>query len=486
MKGNDTANTNLRVLLIHPPAETFKLDSIPLGLAYIASVAREKKHKVRVVELDPSFTKEELEKIVAEFAPEVVGISAMTLQIVQAFKAADFVKDASPGVITVLGGAHVSALPDLTLNNPHIDVIVHGEGDETFGQLLDCLSSGKDFKNLEGTGYRENGKLIINPPRALLQNLDRIPSPALDLFDYTRYNEGSMISSRGCPFRCIFCAASVIHGHKLRFASAQRVVDEMELLVKKYHYDHVRFWDDTFTANKKRVGEICDEILKRRLPVTWSCYAHVVTLDEELLAKMKQAGCCYLEFGIESGSPRIQKILNKNLNLESVKRTIEQVHKAGLGIKTDFMLGAPDETKEEIYQSLKLAIDLDPDVASFAILMPYPGTPLYSTSYGDGPPEGDWNRFIHSPLYAKVTDDSSPLVSKHLSREELDRLMRYCHRKFYFRSKYIFSRLFVRGFYHTNGRPIPPLWKIRRMRDLKILLGMTRSLFTSFVKRSGY
>lgn len=477
---------NLSVLLIHPPAATFKLESIPLGLAYMASVARERKHEVRVVELAPGFASDELEKIVEEFNPDVAGISAMTLQIEQAFRAANFVKGVSPSVITVLGGTHASALPDLTLNNRHIDIIVHGEGEETFGQLLDCLSSRSDFKNLEGIGFKENGKSNINPSRDLIQDLDRMPFPALDLFDYARYKEGNMISSRGCPYRCIFCASSVIHGYKLRFASAQRVVDEMELLTKKYHYDHVRFWDDTFTVNRKRVNDICDEILKRRLSVTWSCYAHIATLNEELLAKMKQAGCRYLELGIESGSPRIQKMLNKNLNLEKVKRTVEKIHRAGLGIKTDFMIGAPDETEEEIYQSLKLAIDLNPDIASFAIMMPYPGTQLYSKRFRDGCLEDDWNSFVHSPLYAKVTDERSPVLSEHLGRKELDVLMRLCHRRFYFRAKYILPRLFARGFYHTNGRPIPPLWKIRRMRDLKILLGMLRSLFTSFIRRSAH
>lgn len=267
-----------------------------------------------------------------------------------------------------------------------IDYIVRGEYEATVTELVKRLRDGGDPRGVRGVSYRRDGAVVANEDRPPLDDLDRLPWPARDLYRWEQYHEPShlalpwitMITSRGCPYRCTYCLwPQVMYGARFRARSARNVADEMEHCVRRYAPGEIFFDDDTFTIGKRRVLEICDEILRRRIDVIWSCMGRVDTVDEEMLSGMRRAGCRKIKFGVETGSAAIMKAIKKGIDLARVPTAFEAAKRCGLEVHGTFMIGLPGETEETVRETVSLARSLPNDSLQFSIATPFPGTEFF-------------------------------------------------------------------------------------------------------------
>ncbi|MEM2325327.1 MAG: radical SAM protein, partial [Archaeoglobaceae archaeon] len=241
-----------------------------------------------------------------------------------------------------------------------------------------------------------------------------------------------MITSRGCPFACRYCSSSLFMGHRFRARSAKNVVDEIEWLMDEFKAKHIAFSDDTFTLNKKRVVEICEEIKRRKLEITWSCSSRIDTVTDELLKLMKSVGCVAIYYGIESASKRILEYYRKRISIERAKEVVRTTRKIGISTICSFIIGAPIETREEMKKTLEFAIKLDPDYAQFTILTPYPGTEIYE--------EAKRKNLLLSENYEDYTA-AKPVIKTQVSPKELAAILKSCYLKFYLRPRFILREL---------------------------------------------
>ncbi|MEM3325596.1 MAG: radical SAM protein, partial [Thermoplasmata archaeon] len=277
----------MKILLISPPTDS-AIKSIvgttgpPLGLAYLASIAREKGFDVKIVDsIVENLTFEDVEKIINQYSPDIVGITSTTSMIPDAYRVAKIAKDISKDIVTIIGGPHVTFVPELTLNeSPDLDYVVKGEGEISFSHLLDVINGKMQPKEVLGITYRKDGSVIDNPPQPLIKDVDAIPEPSWDLLPMEKYEIdniqfGTIMTSRGCPYNCIFCSSSLQFGKQWRGHSVDRVIDELKTLRYKYNKREIEFLDDTFTLNMKRALELTDRIVKEGLDIRWSASARV-------------------------------------------------------------------------------------------------------------------------------------------------------------------------------------------------------------------
>ena len=378
------------MLLVEPPTATDikkVLNTVgpPLGLAYLASVARNEGFDVKIIDsLAENLSFNELEKKIKEYDPDVVGITSTTTSIPDAYKVAEISKRINPNVITVIGGPHVTFVPELTLKeSPYIDIVVRGEGEEIFKQLLHNLDKGKKLSNIRGITYRENNRIRSNPPMPLIKDIDNIPIPAFDLLPMEKYQFGKkrfgvIITSRGCPFQCIFCSSSLQFGKKWRAHSVERVIEELKILHDEFKIREIEFLDDTFTLSKKRAQEICKAIIQEGLDISWSASSRVDTFDLDTAVYMKKAGAHTIYFGIESGSEKTLKFIKKGITLTQAIDAVKIAKKAKLRTLGSFIIGFPYEKEEDMRKTIRFAKFLDVDFAQFTVATPYPGTELWN------------------------------------------------------------------------------------------------------------
>jgi len=425
-----------RIMLIMPPRtiikgkETKRVDP-PLGLAYIAAVLL--KHDYEVAILDgvvEGFENEEdienrmirfglsLEKIaekVQRFSPQVVGVSNLfACDNESAHDVCAVAKKINNDIITVIGGAHATALPEEMLKDSNLDFVVLGEGEYTFIELLKKINKGTSLTAINGLAYKKQGKIIIQPKTKFIENLDRLPFPARQLLPMNKYSEissphgnyvlrkpyASIITSRGCIANCIFCSVRLLWGAKYRPRSAENVLEEIELLVKN-GFKEIHFEDDNLTVDKKRAERIFDGIIERKIDISWSTPSGVAlyALDEKMLEKMKASGCYCLSLGIESGSQKVlSKIIKKPLNLKKVKPLVQKMKQLDIKTVGFFMFGLPGETKEQIKRTVEFAKQLNLDYSTFFIATPYPGTKLFEISQKKGyfSKEAEFKNFRYS------------------------------------------------------------------------------------------
>jgi radical SAM superfamily enzyme YgiQ (UPF0313 family) len=450
----------MKVILVNPPAEnlvrTFAPDSLteevglypPMGLLYIASYAR-KMHgaRVQIEILDAQVEKmnyKQIRQYLADKKPDVVGISCMTFLLIDALKVAQTAKEVNPQIHVIIGGTHPSIYPEEMLSQSEIDMIVRGEGEYVFSEFLAAFESGKSYAGIKGLGYKENGKNILNPSREFIEDLDRLPFPDRDFLPYKKYynvlGKGrevmtGLLTSRGCPFNCIFCTPK--DGKICRMRSPENVVREIEECYAKGITDF-DIIDDTFIINKKRTIAIADLIIKRGLKITMDVRSRVDTVNQEVLDKIAQAGCTRIRFGVESGDPEILKNLRKGITIEQAREAYKMAKKAGLITFAYFMLGSPGETETEIKSSIKLAKELNPDFVQFLITTPFPSTDLYKLGREKGILKGDyWRKFSSHPY----EDFQTQWWTEYFSPEELQKWQRKAHLKFYYRPGYLFNQL---------------------------------------------
>ncbi|MCD6371117.1 MAG: radical SAM protein [Candidatus Aenigmarchaeota archaeon] len=345
----------------------------PLGIGYLAAILVEKGWDVSIID-GQILEQKEYEKQLQEITKGIVGISVSIKQIEEALRVAGLLKESNPEISILLGGPGVSVFELYPEKVENIDLIVKGEAENEIVQILN---------NLRKSDLSQSLQTIIcrNPV-----NLDGLPYPARELFPLEKYleiwrkNTGmtstSMISSRGCPFGCLFCDKH-ISGRRFRARSPKNVVNEMEYLTQRYKLDDIFFYDDLFVFDRKRVIEICREIKKRKLNISWSAQARVDRIDEEMLQEMRNVGCSELYFGVESGSDRILRYLRKGFTRKQIIRAFEACHKIGIRPGMYLILGVPGESKEDVEDTKNLVQVCRPYLLNFSYLMPFPGTPLF-------------------------------------------------------------------------------------------------------------
>ena len=436
----------MKVLMINPPYSSSKYKFIglvapPLGIAYIAAVLETGGVEVKIIDapaVDMDY--DEIGKVVSSYSPDVVAITSVTPTLPSALKVAQISKEALPGALIVLGGYHPTFTYQELLKYDYIDLIVRGEGEYTMLDLVQTLQRGGDLKNVKGIATRD----FTTPTRPVIEDLDNLPFPArhlLPMDDYKIMNMrlpvGTLISGRGCPYQCSFCASSAMHGHKLRLRSSRSVVDEMEHLVNDHGSEMLAFMDDTFCLNKKRINDICEDLKERKFDNYWGCTARVDTLSEELLTKMKDAGCITLFLGVESADQQSLNQVNKNITISKIKKTFELTKKLGVRTIASVVLGMPGDTRKSIENTIKFVKNLEPNYAIFSLATPYPGTDFYMQSRDDRLLKtNDWSKFnLLTPVMETVD----------CSLEELGKLQRKAFKEFYARPMYLLRQSWMDG-----------------------------------------
>ncbi len=426
----------MKILLVNPaPTGTLKATGVlfpPLGLLYIAAHAEKEGHQVAVRDLAVRRKKEDI-----DFKKyDVVGISTDTTRHRQALQLAGRAK--ASGCTVVMGGPHPGYVDEEILSTRRVDFIVRGEGEVTFSALVAALEKKNgQFDSIQGISFRSNGGLVRTAPRPFIENIDSLPLPArhlINMDDYRRTKFGGrditpLITSRGCPYQCAFCASSHFFGKKVRTRSVASVLNELEEIYHRYHFNAVAFVDDTFNLFPKRVIEICHGIIEKKLDLWWWCLSRIDLLlrNEEMVKEMVRAGAKSVFIGVESSSPRTLKELRKGIEVEETVQTVEMLKRNGLEIHASYILGGLHDTVEMIHKTIRFAKRLDTNVAQFSILTPYPGTAVYEEVKGRiFKWRSPWSFF-----------DMQHLVFKHdhLSFIRMEWLLLKAHLLYYTRSK---------------------------------------------------
>ena len=463
--------SGLKVLLINPPfdqeeesvGKTKSLQRVlniipPLGIAYVAAILEQAGVGVKIIDCAVGISWEALSQAIAREQPDVVGLAATTPAFLMAKKAARLAREISPAARILLGGAHVTASPEGAMEGGLFDIGVIGEGEATVQELFANYRAGR-FENLnriKGIIYHDAAGLHKNAARPFIEDLDSIPLPARHLLPHPgRYGPtpascrqvpyAVIITSRGCSSRCTFCDRTVL-GDRCRMRGVDNIFQEIEEVVADYGAKEIRFFDDTFTANKSRAHAICDEFEKRRLGLSWSCLTKTACVDGHLLRHMRRAGCWQVLYGFESGDDRMLKLLKKGNTIDMNKRAIRLTQEAGLEIRGDFLVGSPGETWESLERTVRFAIDTKLDYAHFNKFVPFPGTELYKLLTAQG------HKFDFSK--SSTLDHKQVFyVNPGMTAESFSAFLDKAYRRFYLRPGYILKRLLsIRTFHQLKGQ----------------------------------
>jgi len=355
-------------------------------------------------------------------------------------------KRRSPSLKTVAFGPHPTFLPEHALAGGGIDIVVRFDPEWIMKELVSAMTEKRDWRDIKGIGFRENGGYRINPLHDQTEDLDDLPFPDRSLLSpdaryfmpiVERTPFATLLTSRGCPFLCTFCAAPAFEGRKARVRSAGNVLEELEI-IKYMGFKEVYFRDENFTFFKERNRVLFNRMIENRIGLKWVSNAHIHTLDEEDIPLMRESGCHYLKIGIESGSPRILKNIRKNLDLDRARHVFKLLKKAGINTHANFMIGLPGETEEDFRATMGIAKDLSPATVTFGICTPYPGSELFEEI------REDFLKILDSvPLRARDSHVKQMLNEKFSGSHDvpLEKLIRKCYREFYFRPSYLFDTL---------------------------------------------
>jgi radical SAM superfamily enzyme YgiQ (UPF0313 family) len=365
-------------------------------------------------------TPRQLEKELSKSDSDIVGVTTSTLTYWPAVEVVKAAKKVLPHALTVVGGPHVTVLPEQTLTEaPEVDIVVRGEGERTLLEIAK-LASKDDLKNLDkvdGITFRKNGKIHHTKDRAFIENLDELPHPAYKHFPLEKYSMGGtnylpIITSRGCPFQCTFCLASKMCGTRFRTRSPTKVLDELEWLRDEHGADVFSFYDDTFTIDKQRANAICDEMKARKFDLPWDCRTRVDQVNKEILTKLKNANCKLIHFGVESGSQKMLDAVKKRTTVEQNAWAIQLAKQVGISVAISMVVGYPGETPELLNETFQFVRQTKPDFVYVCQAIPYPGTELLDLLHTLGwEVSTDWNRF----------DEQSPVFKNPLlSPEKID------------------------------------------------------------------
>jgi len=448
----------MHVLLVQPSqykddvnilyGEIGSIEHPPIGLAMLAAVLLDNGVEVDILDIDADQpSNDEIIELIDRKQTKLVGLSATTPLFKNAVRLSEMIKKSRPEVKTCLGGYHASIDPLGALAPASIDYVVKGEGERTIVELAAAVRDGPSPDRLaavKGLYFKDNGKPVANPERELIADLDSLPMPARHLFKNHRYSYPDtkyvpvfpLYTSRGCPGKCSFCVQQNITGRKYRARSATKVADEVELLISAYGAREIHIFDDMFTGNKKHVFEIRDEFARRKIeiPIAFPIGIRADYASREVLEAMRAIGGYSVCFGVETGSQEILDHCQKGVTLDQIKAAVANAKSLGFETWCFFLFGLIGETRETIEQTINFALELDPDVAKFHIVKPYPGSELYREMQEQGLIQDfDPERYaIHTfPVHHTAA----------LSAEEIYQSLQRAYRKFYFRPRVLFRHL---------------------------------------------
>lgn len=397
----------------------------PLGLMYLAAyIERCTEHQVEILDMNVG---DPLMSALMTYKPDVVGITTTTLTLYDALLVAKMTKEYSKNIVTVMGGAHCSIYPNETASFPEVDYVIQGEGELPFLRLLNGVA----------------GKILDTE---IIENADNKPFPARHLIDIKKYHSvlnkkpvTSMLSAFNCQMNCSFCyQPHYTKGWRAR--SAQSVVEEMAQIAKM-GIGEIEVMDDTFSFDRDRVLDICDRLIHYKANGVWSVGFNIRTrvdkVDYELLQKMKLAGCKRINYGVESFVPETLKTLRKGFDVEKAGLAIEMTKYVGIEAQAYLMLGSPDETEEQMMQTINITNKLNPDYAYYSLTSPMPGTVMYKWGLNEGRYKDYWREFVLNP-----TPDFKMRIWREEARDEMVRIMEKGYRSFYYRPQYVLNQLF--------------------------------------------
>ena len=444
----------MKVLFVNPPqtASKYKFMGViapPLGIAYMAGVLQENNIDVEILDAsaeDMDF--KDVEKELLKRKPDLVALTALTPTIGRALETAQVVKETLPDSIVVMGGYHPTFNFIETLEDENVDIVIRGEGEYIMLNLVQALENQSSLHDVKGIVFEDKNskEIVVNPEAPLIQDLDELPFPALNLLPMKKYrlldmdtHMTTMITTRGCPMQCSFCSSAAMHGKKIRERSVENIVDEIEYLKTNYDIDTIAFMDDTFTLKKRKVMAICDEILKRNIEIMWGCTSRVDTLDEKLLKKMKEAGCITIFIGVESADQQQLDNICKNTTIAKIENAFKIAHKLKIRTIASVALGMPGDTKEIMNKTVKFVHKLKPNYAIYSLATPYPGTRFYKEAFE--------KNLIKIKDWSKYTLITPILETIDCSLNDMRKIQAKAFMKFYLRPHYIIRQFLQDGPY---------------------------------------
>jgi len=424
----------------------------PINIASLAAFLLANGIDTRIVDFEVEhLSDKEFAARVSDYGPDLVGFTCLSATVVAANRLAKVVKSCCPDALVVAGGPHISAMPERSLQEfEGFDVAAFGEGEETLLELCQRASEGAkpNLHGVRGVAYRSGSETVTEESRPLINDLDKLPFPARHLLNLDLYRAGPtpgvadsacrstvLFTSRGCTEDCTFCASKITFSRRLRFRSSEHVLAEVKQCIEKFGFDHYTIDDDTFTLNRKRLKKMLDGFAA--LGISWDCDTRVNAVDQDMLAKMKAAGCKKVAFGIESGSDRIRNLIKKRITEEQIITAFDAAKRAGLATEAFFIIGShPSETLDEVQMTLKLAKRVAPDFIVVNVVTPFPGTELYDTMQAGGymPETLDWEKF-------DCTHTQPSWHTEHFSSDDLVRLQRWFYLRYSLSPRFILSTL---------------------------------------------
>jgi radical SAM superfamily enzyme YgiQ (UPF0313 family) len=448
----------MRVLLASPESEVWtSRKHIPLGLGYLAAVLRENGHQVGLY--DAAIEDEPLETVVRRGGYELLGITAVTPLIVDAWEMAR--KGKALGMTTLLGGPHLTLMPEESVGpeHPEVGYVIQGEAEESLIEFVDALEGRRAMETVHGLYWRKDGEIVVNPPAGLVPNLDAIPYPAHDLYKITRYTnlnpltDGldtkarayTIMTSRGCPYKCTYCSKPIT-GDTWRPRSVTNVIGEWRWLVKDLRATEIGLTDDIWNLKLDRAKDLCRALVAEGLnTVPWTTVhgMKVNHTDPELFKLMKAAGCRRVGFGVESGDPTIlRNVIKKSQSLDMVRNAFKWAKDAGLQTMGFFIYGMPQETEETMEKTTRFALELDPDLAHFMLATPYPGTEMYDVIQKYG------NIFANEWQDYAIQSDKARFTMPDYDPDMVVRKWKEAYRRFYlYRPKRVWEKVSKKSFW---------------------------------------
>jgi len=414
----------------------------PLGTLYVAAALQQAGHEVRFYN-GAFMGHDEIMRQVQEYQPEFVGLYSTTFGWEKAKMTAAAVKSILADVFLAVGGPYPVALQEKCLEDClDLDAAVTGEGEITVVEMLQRLGSGKDLHGVEGVAYRQGHEIKKNPPRPLITDLDALPFPARELLGeagkyipppatYKRKPVAVIMTARGCNRNCLYCFQIDKHRKSgIRYRSVENVMAEIELVLSQ-GYREIKFIDDTLAADYKRAMTIATEIKKRGLDFTWFASAVVNQVDKPLLQAFRDAGCWAILFGAESGVQKDLNAIRKGITPNQIRKAVKAAKEVGLTVYTPFLFGIPGQTFEDGLKTIEFALELDPDIANFHAITPFPGTELYDNIEKYGTMSEDLTDYTYQ---------GAAFVPYTMTREQISELRQLALKKFYSRPKFLWRR----------------------------------------------
>lgn len=417
----------------------------PYGLLCIAGFLEQKKHIVKIIDADTQkgLTLDDIQKIINDFTPDIIGMTAYSIARKQVIDTAKFIKSISSSLI-VVGGPHVIVFPEDLTECDCIDILAYGEGEHIMSDIAEYYLSLKDISQIDGILYRRDGNVIKNKSRELIDDLDTLPYPAYHLLDnlgdykpmqllYKRLPMVTLITGRGCPFNCIFCNS--IWGKKIRLNSPEYIIGFVKKMVREHDIKEILFYEDTFLINRERTNKLCDVIINENIKIIWSCSANIRTVDKPILQKMKQAGCWLISFGVESGNDEVLKFIKKPSSVEEARKACQWADEVGLKVRGFFIIGHLVDTRETIRETINFAKALPLFTVNICIMQLLPGSKVREIAHNYGEVNYDLSLGTGHP------GDIMSFVPKGLTVKYLKKMQRHAYFEFFVRPVQIWRLL---------------------------------------------